>query len=44
MSVTAKSSSAYETGPMKVVGQSALRLDALGKVTGDTKYGQDLFS
>src|SRR5258706_7859361 len=44
MSVTAKSSSAYETGPMKVVGKGALRLDALGKVTGDTKYGQDLHS
>src|SRR5712671_5423215 len=38
------SSSAYEVGPMKVVGKGALRLDALGKVTGDTKYGQDLFS
>src|SRR6266404_7968416 len=44
MSATAKSSSAYETGPMKVVGKGALRLDALGKVTGDTKYGQDLHS
>lgn len=41
---TAKSSSAYETGPLKVVGKGALRLDALGKVTGDTKYGADLFS
>jgi CO/xanthine dehydrogenase Mo-binding subunit len=44
MTVSAKSSSAYETGPMKVVGRGALRLDALGKVTGDTKYGADLFS
>ena len=41
--VTAKSSGAYETGPMKVVGKSALRLDAVGKATGATKYGQDLF-
>src|SRR5213593_4749918 len=41
---TAKSSSAYEQHEMKVVGKGALRLDALGKVTGDTKYGQDLFS
>ncbi len=44
MTVTVKSSSAYETGPTKVVGQAAVRLDALGKVTGETKYGQDLFS
>ena len=41
--VTAKSSGAYETGPMKVVGKSALRLDAVGKATGATRYGQDLF-
>lgn len=38
-----KSSSAYESGPTKVVGQSAQRLDAVGKATGATKYGQDLF-
>src|SRR5579859_2843856 len=41
--VEAKSSSAYESGPTKVVGKSATRLDAVGKATGDTKYGQDLF-
>src|ERR1043166_2852290 len=41
---TAKSSSAYEQHEMKVVGKGALRLDARGKVTGDTKYGQDLFT
>jgi CO/xanthine dehydrogenase Mo-binding subunit len=41
--VPTKSSSAYESGPTKVVGQSALRLDALDKATGKTKYGQDLF-
>ena len=41
--VTSKSSGAYESGPMKVVGKSALRLDAVGKATGATKYGQDLF-
>lgn len=40
---TSKSSSAYETGPMKVVGKGAVRLDAVDKVTGKTKYGQDLF-
>jgi CO/xanthine dehydrogenase Mo-binding subunit len=40
---TAKSSSAYESGPPKVVGRSAERLDAVGKATGETKYGQDLF-
>src|SRR5204863_8001621 len=40
----AKSSSAYEIRPMTVVGQGALRLDALGKATGETKYGQDLFT
>jgi CO/xanthine dehydrogenase Mo-binding subunit len=44
MTASAKSSSAYESGPLKIVGKGALRLDALGKVTGDTKYGQDLFS
>src|SRR5579862_1527505 len=38
-----KSSGAYEAGPTKVVGRSATRLDALGKATGATKYGQDLF-
>jgi len=41
--VESKSSSAYETGPTKVVGKSAQRLDAVGKATGETKYGQDLF-
>jgi CO/xanthine dehydrogenase Mo-binding subunit len=41
---TAKSSSAYEQHELKVVGQGALRLDARGKVTGETRYGQDLFS
>jgi CO/xanthine dehydrogenase Mo-binding subunit len=41
--VTAKSSSAYESGPTKVVGKSAQRLDAVDKATGKTKYGQDLF-
>ena len=40
---TSKSSSAYETGPMKVVGKGALRLDAVDKATGRIKYGQDLF-
>ena len=44
MTTTAKSSSAYERKEMKVVGKGALRLDALGKATGETKYGQDLFS
>src|SRR5271156_4482488 len=39
----AKNSPAHETRSMKVVGKSALRLDALGKATGATKYGQDLF-
>jgi CO/xanthine dehydrogenase Mo-binding subunit len=38
-----KSSSAYESGPTKVVGKSAQRLDAVDKATGATKYGQDLF-
>src|SRR5664280_406045 len=38
-----KSSSAYERGPTKVVGKSALRLDGVDKATGKTKYGQDLF-
>jgi len=42
--VASKSSSAYEKGPTKVVGKSAARLDAVGKATGATKYGQDLFS
>src|ERR1019366_4423362 len=42
--VTAKSSGAYETGPTKIVGKSAPRLDAVGKATGATKYGQDLFN
>ena len=42
--VTAKSSSAYESGPTKVVGKSAARLDARDKATGATKYGQDLFT
>ena len=41
--VASKSSSAYESGPTKVVGKSAERLDAVGKATGETKYGQDLF-
>lgn len=41
--VKAKSSSAYERGPTKVVGKSALRLDGVDKATGKTKYGQDLF-
>src|SRR5579862_8287479 len=41
--VASKSSSAYESGPTKVVGKSAARLDAVGKATGETKYGQDLF-
>src|SRR5882672_6334714 len=41
--VASKSSSAYESGPMKVIGKSAHRLDAVGKATGETKYGQDLF-
>ena len=41
--IHAKSSSAYESGPTKVVGKSAERLDAVGKATGETKYGQDLF-
>jgi len=39
----AKSSSAYERGPTKVVGKSAQRLDGVDKATGKTKYGQDLF-
>jgi nicotinate dehydrogenase large molybdopterin subunit len=39
----AKSPEAHATGSMKVVGKSAVRLDALGKATGATKYGQDLF-
>lgn len=39
----AKSSSAYERGPMQVVGKSAYRLDGVDKATGRTKYGQDLF-
>src|SRR5881628_1180929 len=43
MTTTAKSSSAYEQHETKVVGAGALRLDARGKVTGETKYGQDLF-
>ena len=38
-----KSSSAYESGPTKVVGKSAQRLDGVDKATGATKYGQDLF-
>ncbi|HUK81019.1 MAG TPA: xanthine dehydrogenase family protein molybdopterin-binding subunit [Verrucomicrobiae bacterium] len=42
--VTARSSSAYEQKQMKVVGKGAQRLDAVGKATGETKYGQDLFS
>jgi CO/xanthine dehydrogenase Mo-binding subunit len=41
--VKSKSSSAYERGPMKVVGKSARRLDGVDKATGQTKYGQDLF-
>ncbi len=41
--VASKSSSAYESGPRKVVGKSAERLDAVEKATGETKYGQDLF-
>ena len=41
---SAKSSSAYERKEMKVVGKGAWRLDALGKTTGETKYGQDLFT
>ena len=41
--MASKSSSAYESGPRKVVGKSAERLDAVGKATGETKYGQDLF-
>jgi len=40
---TSKSSSAYETGPTKVVGKGAVRLDAVDKATGRIKYGQDLF-
>lgn len=44
MTATAKSSSAYEPREFKVVGTGAPRLDALGKVTGETKYGADLFS
>jgi CO/xanthine dehydrogenase Mo-binding subunit len=40
---TSKSSSAYETGPTKVVGKGAMRLDAVDKATGRIKYGQDLF-
>ncbi len=38
-----RSSSAYESGPRKVVGKSAARLDAVEKATGKIKYGQDLF-
>jgi nicotinate dehydrogenase large molybdopterin subunit len=41
--VASRSSSAYESGPMKVVGKSAHRLDGVEKATGDIKYGQDLF-
>ena len=41
--VASRSSSAYESGPMKVVGKSAQRLDGVEKATGATKYGQDLF-
>src|SRR6266852_4564122 len=41
--VATKSSSAYESGPTKVVGKSAPRLDGVDKATGATKYGQDLF-
>jgi CO/xanthine dehydrogenase Mo-binding subunit len=36
-------SPAYEPEKTKTVGASALRLDARGKATGETKYGQDLF-
>lgn len=42
--ISAKSSSAYEAAPTKIVGQGARRLDAIDKATGKTKYGQDLFS
>jgi CO/xanthine dehydrogenase Mo-binding subunit len=38
-----KVSHAYERPPLKVVGTPAARLDAVGKATGQTRYGQDLF-
>src|SRR3989442_3674410 len=44
LDVSDQSSSADEQKEFKVVGKGAVRVDAVGKATGETKYGQDLFN